>query len=404
MLLKLFPTMLMVMASVVFGVPLAQAGLGIMPKQLDDTTETRSWFVHTLDLGESLQETVVINNHSDKTVTAIIEALDATSTRTGGYSLVSSVEKNEDIGNWVVLDSNRIVLAPHESREIGFVITVPITASVGEHSGGIAIHELLPIKKDGVNIQMRVAARIYITVPGKVVRDIEFRKVSYTIDDGQLIFNIQARNNSNVRIEPDLDITITGLFGSSTQHYENVGNFLSESEINIESIWEDSPPRFGFYSIKTVLHTGSVEQFLDNGKVSTLPNETYEHSIIIWVGPQWLGWLLLALIFIWIGYRAVIYIRDGEKYYTKVELYMVKSGDTLTSIVNEYKITPKLLLKFNKLSWTFDISPGDSIMIPVGRLTKTQVGQQGQMPTIWKYLITIKSSLYYPVLKNINRK
>jgi len=378
---------------------LAQGGgLGIMPSQIEGG-ETRSWFVYTMNKGESREDSITINNHSDKSKTVVIEFLDAISTTDGSYSLVESRSKNQDIGKWVDLEESTFVLSAGSSREIKFTVTVPNDASVGEHNGGIVVYEKPKINNSDIKIITRVAARMYITVPGKIERNIEFEEVDYEIQDGQLIFNIKAQNDSNVKLEPALSITLSGLLSSRTQEENNNGVFLAGKEMDITETWDRPAPRFGFYRVKLILSTWTMEQTMPDGTVSKIPNLDFTYSFNFWVGSLYMVWLLLILILFWITYRVVVYLGDRSKYILDTEVYVVKKGDTIMHISERTGVFPRVLVKLNQLRWPYVINAKDKLLVPRGRLSAGKLYQKrisDPMPSFWIYLLSWRISLYHP--------
>lgn len=381
-------------------------GLGIIPSQIEGE-ETRSWFVYTMNKGDIREDSVVINNHATKSKTIIVESLDALTTLDGSYSLVNSISDNQDIGNWVELEQDTITLPAGSSVEVKFKVTVPNDASVGEHNSGITIYEKPSgLANSGFNIETRVAARMYITVPGKIERNVEFGEVSYKIEDGQLIFNIQAINKSNVKLEPALDIYVSGLFGSRGQEENQNGVFLAGSAIDITKTWDRPAPKFGWYRVKIILHTWEMEQALPDGTVSKIPNLDFTYSFNFWVGSLYIIWLLLILILSWIAYRGVVYFGDRSKYVLEIEIYTVKKGDTIMHISEKTGVFPKALVQLNQLKWPYVINSKDKLLIPRGRLSTSKLYQKqisDPMPSFWVYLLSIRMSLYHPSINQSDK-
>ena len=369
-----------------------------MPSQIEGE-QGRSRFIYVLNRGESKQDSVIVTNHAGETKTIAIEALDAITTSDGSYSVVDSVEKNQDVGNWIQLEATTIVLPAGASREVGFTITVPETAGVGEHSGGIAVYARDAASKSGITLKTRVATRMYITVPGKIERNIIFEEVTHKIEDNQLIFNIRAKNDSNVKLEPALDITLSALLGSRTQQEDENGVFLPGWDMEITKIWDKPAPKFGFYRVKVVLHTWTMEQTLPDGTTSTIPNLDFTYKFSFWVGGGYLLWTLIILMLLWIIYRTFVYFGDKSKYILEVETYTVKKGDTIMHISERTGIFPRVLVKLNQLKWPYVINAGDKLLIPRGRMSAGKLHQKkisNPMPSFWRYLISAKMSIYHP--------
>ena len=377
-------------------VALAQGGgIGVMPKQ-DEGEETRSWFLYTLSAGESISDTIVVTNHSSEKKFIQIEALDGLTTLSGNYSLVEDAGANQDLGTWVKLDASRIYVNPNTSQEVDFTVAVPEGASVGEHSGGIVIYEINP-QTSGVNIKTRVGARMYVMVPGEVVRKITFEDVDYSLADGRLSFHIKAKNDSNVKLAPKLDIIVSSFLGRRVQSEEQKGMYIAGAQMEMEREWQGRAPRFGYYKVRLVLHTGSTEQTLADGTTSTLPDETFEYTLSFWVGANYLWWVLLGLIVAWLLFRGAVYISDLRKYRTRFEVYEAGARESLDKISERFGIMPAVIIKFNGLRWPHRTKKGEKLLIPKGFLTRSELKNKADvMPPVWKYLVTYQLSLYHP--------
>lgn len=385
-----------------------KAGLGIMPQQIAGE-DTRSWFVYTLDRGQSQRDTVVINNHSDESAEIVIEALDAISTDDGSYGLVSSPVDNQHIGKWVTLDRERVVLGSGKSAEVGFTIRIPADASVGEHNGGIVIHQerTQPASGSSINVQTRVAARVYVTVPGVVEREIEFDRVSHRFEDGKLCFTIEAHNKSNVKLEPSLDIRLTGLLGSTKHTEENVGTFLAGKEMKIERMWPKSTPKIGYYRVHLTLHTWAIEQTLSDGTTSQLPDVTFEYTFGFWVGSPLIVWGIVIILLGWLAYRVWAYLWDRNKYRTNFKLHTAKKDETIVRIAELTKVKPQYLIKINSIGWPYIVNRGDKILVPQGKLTPFQLEKRREkypLPSFLVYLVSWRPSLYRSFVSRAGKK
>jgi len=389
------------LVGVVFSAGLTQAqasSLGIMPKTIAGESD-RSWFVYTLNPGDSIVDTVMVNNNSDTPATVAIESLDAANTSKGGFTLVENMQANRDLGNWIELTSKTVRIAPHKSAEVSFKLTVPTDANVGQHSGAISIYEQVGTATGQIGLKVRMGARVYVTVPGKVNRKLTFNQVEHKFEQGKLVFYVDAKNNSNINLEPDLDINLRGLFRNTLQVASETGTYLPGSSLDLKIPWTKSTPKLGYYRVKLVFHTWSVDEVLSDGTTTKLPDQTFVYSYGFWVGSKLLLTLLLLLVLGWLGFRTVVYAIDRKKYRTKVDTYTVKPKETVMHVAEATNIFPQAITKFNRLVWPYTLSAGDNLMLPIGWLTPEELSRKSQtepMPTFGQYLITWQTSLYHP--------
>ncbi len=376
----------------------AEGGLGLTPKPTANEPD-RSWFVYTLHPGTSQTDTMLITNNSEKSINVAVEALDAINTSEGGFALIDSPSQNQDLGLWVTTEVNSIKIPAGKSVEVDFTLKIPENATPGQHSGAIVIYEKAENLPSGVGLKIRIGARIYVTVPGKVVRKLIFEKVSHQIKDGKLLFHIQARNESNVNIEPALDINLRSIFGSYHQEETNNGNFLPNSTIVLNKTWKKHTPLIGYYRAYLTLHTWSVDEILADGSKKTLPNMTFKYSFGFWVGRIYIFMLALFLILGWCGWRLKVYLKDRKKFQTKTETYTVSKGESIIHVSERSGTLPQLIVKFNQLVWPYALNMGDKLTIPIRPLTPEELYRKQQtetMPSLAQYLLSLKSSLYHP--------
>lgn len=382
----------------IFGSASFVDALGVMPKPLAGEPN-RSWFIYAMQPGDTKEDVVSISNNGKDAITAAVEALDAANTSDGGFTLVEDPADNKDVGKWITLSKTEVTIPSGQSVDVPFKVTVPSDASIGQHSAGIAVYERNKQAPSGAMLKVRVGARIYITIPGKVTRKLTWQSASYEIKDGKLIFKLQARNDSNVNIEPGLDVIIQGIFGSVRETQDKNGTYLPGSTIAISKTWTHTKPWLGFYRIKLVLHTMGAEEVLPDGKTNRLPDQQFAYSMRLWVGTRWIFIILGALLLLWLGYRICAYLMDRIKYRTRTEVYVAKSGESIMHIAEKTNVFPQSIIKFNELRWPFTLNAGDRLLIPAGELSPDELlNKQTSQPMLpfWSYLLSYSRSLYHP--------
>lgn len=134
----------------------------------------RSWLIYEANPGDVIEDAVVISNSLDREAIAWLYAGDSTNSSGGGFAVRQGVEERVAVGKWITLEANEIKLKAGESKSVKFKMTVPKTGvDVGEHRGGIMIEEKIDENAElpgGVSIRQRTGVRVYVTIPGEVVR------------------------------------------------------------------------------------------------------------------------------------------------------------------------------------------------------------------------------------------
>ena len=190
----------------------------------------RDYFVYTLKTGEVFGDVVGISNLSSETKSYAIYATDALNTSDGGFTLLKEGEKPKDVGNWVEIGATQYTLDPGQRADIPFKITVPADATPGDHVGAIVAQEIPdtvdPIDSGiGVDLRVRIGARIYLRVDGPVTPSLSVG--SFTIDydtpaspfaEAPAKITYVVTNTGNVRLAPTAKLKISGLFGSVSRH------------------------------------------------------------------------------------------------------------------------------------------------------------------------------------------
>jgi len=348
----------------------------------DKDGKPRSWFVYTAKPGEVIEDAAEIINNSDQSQGVDIYAYDGATTADGSFTFPLDPAQNKDIGTWIKLEKDHLVLPPGGREAVNFTVTVPETADVGEHAGGIVVLKTPEDKGKGgggLSIVLRVGARMYLTVPGKVVRDFDVKDIKAISHGRNLSFQMTFVNNGNVRFEPLVDIALRGFFGSAGEMKEGkFGTILRGQQATVTQRWYKKGPIIGRFRANFTVHTGEAIQVNEDGTKTTLPDVTFERSIVFWLFP-W-GWF-----FLWIGVLAVLYflrliwiyllIRGRLK--VKSEVYTVKKGDTLTEIAEKKGVSPKAIARYNLMRWPYDLRAGDKLLIPVGILSREEWREKG---------------------------
>lgn len=244
-----------------FGLPQAHAieygGLGIHPNEseVDEKNSlTQSWFIYTLELGELKEAKVDVVNTSDNPQEVKVYPVDAVTTKDGAFAPEPESREKVDVGTWVTLSESELSLEPGETKTIDFTIQVPDNAEVGDHAGAIIIQSRESqnaVAGSGLQITTRVGARMYITIPGDIVRELAFTEFIWESGNDKTIFYLTLVNNGNVRILPRGEIEITNIFGKLVAIIKIPGREVFPGDtITIPVVWEPTS-LLGRFTAKT---------------------------------------------------------------------------------------------------------------------------------------------------------
>jgi len=349
-------------------------GVSIFPARTKDYPDLRSWFVYEVEPGIEVKDKVELINNTSKATTLLVAVLDGAVTSDGGYTLVGGTAENKDLGTWATLSEEEVSLPPRSRKIIDMTIKVPEGADVGSHPGGVVVwrkpEESTASKKGSqLSVVTRVAARVYLTVPGDIQRILEVTSIKHQFIGGVLHFILMMQNKGNVQLQPQADISLKGLFGSlGTQPRTQFGLLLRGSSITSRAPWQGDRPKFGRYVADFRIHYGEVDF-----KNEYVKDEYIDVRYVFWVLPWFQIIVVIGIILLLLFLRNLwLWLVIQQRLNTKTRKHVVKKGETLTSIASHYNVHPKNIAKFNLLKWPYELTVGDTLMIPQGKMTKVE--------------------------------
>lgn len=183
----------------------------------------RSQFVYDLRPGQRIDDHVAVTNLSKKALVLTAYATDAATTADGAFTLLPASRAAGDAGRWIALPKKQYTVGPGKRLILPFRLTVPKGASPGDHAAGV-IASVTERRADGsgqqVNVDRRVAARVYLRVIGPVVPAVQITAVRTTFANplvpftrGSASVTYRIRNTGNVRVGGPVTVRTTGPFG-----------------------------------------------------------------------------------------------------------------------------------------------------------------------------------------------
>jgi len=212
---------------------ISHGGLGIHPNESEWDEKNRlskSWFIYTLEPGEVKEGKIDVTNSSEEMTEVKIYPVDAVTTKDGAFAPEPEDKEKVGVGAWITLAEQEFFLKPNEIKVVDFTIKVPENAEVGDHMGTIIVQgKEAPEAKKGTAMQVltRVGARVYLTVPGEIIKELELEEFSYKIEEGQAVFYLTLANKGNVRISPGGEIEIK----------DETGNVIDKIEITEREVF-----------------------------------------------------------------------------------------------------------------------------------------------------------------------
>ena len=362
-------------------------GISVFPADHKAYPGTRSWFVYEVEPGTTITDKVQVINNNSRTMNIRVAVLDGAVTNDGGYTLVGNNDENKDIGTWSSLSKTLLVMPPYTKQFIDLEVKVPENADVGSHPGGVVIWEDQAMKPDSqkksagqLSVMTRVAARLYLTVPGDIIRKLDITNVRHTIENGVLYFRMTLHNAGNVQLLPAADITLKGIFGKiGEQPGSHLGMLLRGSTIESRVPWQKKAPKIGRFVANFRIHYGEKDF-----KGEYVKDEYQDIRYVFWLLPSWLtiAWWVGIIFLLFLMRKFWLWVIVRQRMNTKTAKHTIRKGETLTIIANIHAVDAKKIAKFNLLKWPYDLQVGDVLLIPAGQMTKEEKAYQKAHPEL----------------------
>lgn len=270
----------------------------------------RDAFTYTLAPGEAVTDYVGVSNLGSEPLELRVYAMDAAMTADGAFTLPPADTVSTTVGSWVGFNGEGVfTVEPGTRIDVPFRLSVPPTASPGDHAGGI-VASVVELASGGegaqqVAVDRRVGARVYINVPGDQLPAVDVSDVQIEYGASPILapspadVTMTLTNTGNMRIGGTADVTITGPFGigmDATRTIE-LPEILPGATVQVSGRIEDVPPAGLLTATVTLDPTSSG----DGGDVAG----THTASGIAWAVP----WVVLVVVLAVLAIIAFVWVR-----------------------------------------------------------------------------------------------
>ncbi len=257
----------------------------------------RNQFIFQNVPGAAIADSVSISNLSKTPLTFKIYPTDAFTTTDGSYALLPGLQPPTDLGTWVKLAGASYTLAPGKQLDVPFQLTVPKNASPGDHAGGIvASVSALQTSSAGerVNVDRRVAARIYLRVAGPISPAVEISAPELSfhggnfLSGGTLSAHYVVRNTGNVRVSAGQSkLRVRGPLGLDLGESVavNLPELLPGAQVDVTAHLDD------VWRVGQISGSVSVSPISQDGALPTA-----SRSASVWKAPWWLLGLFVLVV------------------------------------------------------------------------------------------------------------
>lgn len=174
---------------------------GIKPSITGKTTLEGGHFAYAVEPGATIADEATVVNYTDESINVRIYPADVRSAKGGALAPAQRDERMRGTGAWIELDDPEMAtlgIAPHQQRVVPFRLRVPKTAVPGDHPGALVAALDLGANGRGVNVQVRAALMVRLTVLGDVVLGVDVGRITSHPTEGGYRVDVPVRNTGNV--------------------------------------------------------------------------------------------------------------------------------------------------------------------------------------------------------------
>ncbi|WP_396645975.1 WxL protein peptidoglycan domain-containing protein [Microbacterium sp.] len=186
----------------------------------------RANFSYDVDPGAVLADTMLVVNTGTEPLPLTVYAADAFTAASGEIDVLADGTPSQDAGTWVSVGQTSMELAPGQSAEVPFTITVPTDARPGDHSAGIVTSLASRDATSSLSVERRLGTRINLRVSGALAPAAAITGTTVRYDgswnpfeSGRLTVEYSLENVGNTRltgVETVATSGAAGLLGDTT--------------------------------------------------------------------------------------------------------------------------------------------------------------------------------------------
>ncbi|QBI20781.1 hypothetical protein ER308_15220 [Egibacter rhizosphaerae] len=185
-------------------------------------------------------EPLRVDNTGSEPVEVVAEVTEFTVTEHGTTEFAGPDELSA--ADWVTLEETEFALEPDERHDLDVTVDVPEDAEPGERYVSVILAVPSADGEGNISLTHRVAAKLYIEVPGDQIEQLELGELSgpAVIDRGPAEFELAVHNRGNIHRTFQEEGRLTATTGEGDFAFENF-TVLGDGTRLVEGVWRDPP-------------------------------------------------------------------------------------------------------------------------------------------------------------------
>lgn len=275
----------------VFALPGTAAAAESLGYQISPPVQTL-----TMDRGTSARSTIKVTNLTDAQMSLQIGKRNFVAKgEEGEVELVDNGDPLYSLSPFFTLGQNVIDVPPKGTREVAYVLNVPIDAEPGGRYGSITFNTIaakLPSGQSGASVKQELAALIFLRINGTAHEQLSidtFKTGKSFYEYGPVGFETRIKNLGNVHAKPTGEIVIKN-FGFKTATIK-----LDEKNVipgAIRKVEAQLKPKllFGHYTATLTLKNGAVQTLTASTSFTAIPYKFLGVVILILIAVTFFFW------------------------------------------------------------------------------------------------------------------
>ena len=272
------------LSGIAYAVPTAYADSGgtsfsVHPSRYDPSNiATKSYFILDSKPNTTAENGISITNTGAATGTVTLYAVDATTGQNSGLVYNTKDAPRHDVGSWLHLSQQQLILAPGQNETVTFQISVPKGARPGQHIGGIVAESIAQASTQQnntlhVNVQSLSIVAVQLNVAGPQMDRLEMSGIQTGGANGNQNLLIHLSNTGTTLLKPYGTLQVVDALGNIRQKLTmKMDTFLPDTTISYPVYIQNRPLEAGNYTVELRLTYGNKHR-LNTKRVLTVTQQ-----------------------------------------------------------------------------------------------------------------------------------